>query len=431
MKLLRTPSTGFASRLSRYCRDAASGKNTAGAVAAVIAAVQKEGDAAVLRFTEQFDKAKLKPAQLKVSPEEIQRASKSLSAAQRKALNASLSCVRDFHKKTLPKSWRAKNPHGATVGEEFYPIQRVGLYVPGGQVPLVSTVIMSVALAKLAGCPEICVCTPPQADGSIDPGLLAALHKCGATEVYRAGGIQAVAAMAFGTKNIPAVDKVFGPGNAYVTEAKRQLFGVVGVDLLPGPSEVLVLADKTARADYIAADLLAQAEHGSGKEKVYFVTTHEPLVEAVEAEIKAQAETLSHAKAALAVLKKSLAVVAKTMDDAVAAANYIAPEHLELHVAPALRKPLVKQLTTAGAILIGPETPTVLGDFTAGPSHTLPTDRTGRFFSGLQVIDFMRRSSVVQYDKRSAAKAWPTVRAFSEMEQLDAHGRSLQMRVED
>lgn len=431
MKLLRTDATGFRSRLARYCREAASGKNVGAAVASVIEAVRKEGDKAVLRYTKQFDKAELKLAQLKVSADEMKDSAKSLAPAQRRALRDSLRCVQDFHRKTLPKPWRGKNPHGATVGEEFYPIQRVGLYVPGGQVPLASTVIMSVTLAKLAGCPEICVCTPPKADSSVDPGLLAALQACGATEVYRVGGIQAIAAMAYGTKRIPAVDKVYGPGNAFVTEAKRQLFGVVGVDLLPGPSEVLILADETARADFIAADLLAQAEHGSGKEKVYFVTTHEPLVAAVESEIKEQAETLSHAKQALAVLKKSLAIVAKDMKSAVEAANFVAPEHMELHVAPAARKPLIKQIKNAGALLIGAETPTVLGDFTAGPSHTLPTDRTGRFFSGLQVTDFMRRTSIVHYDKRSAAKAWPTVKAFSELEQLDAHGRSLQIRLED
>lgn len=431
MKVLETSTKGFQKKLEKLCSQIHSGGGIESSVTQVITEIKDRGDAAVCEFTEKFDGAKLTPAKLRVSDAEIAAASKALLPAQRKAMRDSLKCVLDFHKKTKPKSWRAKNPHGATVGEEFYPIQRVGLYVPGGQVPLVSTVIMTVALAKLAGCPEIVVCTPPQADGSVDASLLSALAICGANEVYRVGGIQAIAAMAHGTKKIPAVDKIYGPGNAYVTEAKRQLFGVVGIDLLPGPSEVLILADKTANPAYIAADLLAQAEHGSGKEKVYFVTTHRKLVEQVKAEIEKQAETLSHAKEALGIIAtKAIAVVAGKLDEAVQVANYIAPEHLELHVAESDQRQLVKKITTAGALLLGSETPTVLGDFTAGPSHTLPTDRTGRFFGGLQLIDFMRRTSIVKYNSRSAAKAWPTVRAFSEMERLDAHGRSLQMRVE-
>ncbi|WOO43514.1 histidinol dehydrogenase [Rubellicoccus peritrichatus] len=431
MKLLETSAKGFQKKLEKLCGQIRSGGGIEKAVADVIDQVESRGDAAVCEYTEKFDGAKLTPAKLRLSDAEIAVASKALPAAQRKALRDSLKCVIDFHKKTKPKSWRAKNPHGATVGEEFYPIQRVGLYVPGGQVPLVSTVVMTVALAKLAGCPEIVVCTPPQADGSVNSALLSALSICGATEVYRVGGIQAIAAMAHGTKKIPAVDKIYGPGNAYVTEAKRQLFGVAGIDLLPGPSEVLVLADKTANPAYIAADLLAQAEHGSGKEKVYFVTTHRKLIDKVKSELAKQAETLSHAKEALDVIAtKAIAVVAGSLDEAVEVANYIAPEHLELHVADVEQRSLVKKITTAGAILLGSETPTVLGDFTAGPSHTLPTDRTGRFFGGLQLIDFMRRTSIVKYDSKSASKAWPTVRAFSEMESLDAHGRSLQMRVE-
>lgn len=431
MKILETATPGFQKKLEKVCSQISSGAGIEKPVAEVIAEVRKRGDAAVCDFTEKFDRAKVTSAKLRVSEKEIADALKTLSSVKRKALRESLKCVLDFHRKTKPKSWRSRNPHGATVGEEFYPIRRVGLYVPGGQVPLVSTVVMTVALAKLAGCPEIVVCTPPQADGSVEASLLAALSICGATEVYRAGGIQAIAAMAYGTKKIKAVDKVFGPGNAYVTEAKRQLFGTVGIDLLPGPSEVLVLADKTANPTYIAADLLAQAEHGSGKEKVYFVTTHRKLIDKVGAELKKQAATLSHAKEALAIINsKALTVLARTLDEAAEVANYIAPEHLELHVADDAQKYLTKKITTAGAMLLGSDTPTVLGDFTAGPSHTLPTDRTGRFFGGLQLIDFMRRTSIVKYDRKSAAKAWPTVQAFSEMESLDAHGRSLQMRVE-
>lgn len=431
MKTLEYGKPGFAKKLERACPAFRAADDIAATVKAVIADVAKDGDKAVFKYTEKFDHAKLTPRTLRVSAADLAAAPKSLTATQRKAIKESIRCVKDFHKKTLPKSWRGKNPHGATVGEEFYPIQRVGLYVPGGQVPLVSTVIMSAVLAKLAGCPEIVVCTPPRPDGSVNPGLLAALQLVGVEEVYKIGGVQAIAAMAIGTKSVPAVDKVFGPGNAYVMEAKRALFGQVGVDLLPGPSEVLIIGDSTANPAYIAADLLAQAEHGTGKEKVYLIVTSQALADAVQAEIKKQAETLSHRDAALGVLKHHGLCVIATTDEAITEiANYIAPEHLELHVSKARLKSLPRKITTAGAMLLGGDTPTVLGDFTAGPSHTLPTDRTGRFFGGMQVTDYMRRTSVVQYNPKAAKLAWPVVKAFSEMEQLDAHGRSLQMRVE-
>ncbi|MEO0796064.1 MAG: histidinol dehydrogenase [Verrucomicrobiota bacterium] len=430
MKVLEYGQRGFQSKLNKACPAFKASDDIAETVRQIIAEVAQEGDRAVFRYTAKFDQATISPRTLKVQENELAEAPKSLTAAQRKAIRESIKCVRDFHKKTLPKSWQDKNPHGATVGEAFYPIQRVGLYVPGGQVPLVSTVIMSAVLAKLAGCPEIVVCTPPQADGTVNPSLLAALQLCGVEEVYKIGGVQAIAAMALGTKLVPAVDKVFGPGNAYVMEAKRALFGQVGVDLLPGPSEVLVIGDETADPAYIAADLLAQAEHGTGKEKVYLIVTDRAQYDAVAAEVKEQAKTLSHRDAALGVLKThGLCVIADDLDAIAEVANFIAPEHMELQVKPAWQKALMKSITTAGAMLMGSDTPTVLGDFTAGPSHTLPTDRTGRFFGGMQVTDYMRRTSIVKYDRKSAAQALPIVQAFADMEQLDAHGRSLEIRV--
>lgn len=317
------------------------------------------------------------------------------------------------------------------VGEKFDPIRRVGLYVPGGQVPLVSTVLMTATLAQIAGCPEIAVFTPSGKDGRIAAGLLAALHFLGIKEVYRIGGVQAIGAMAYGTKTIPAVDKVFGPGNAYVCEAKRQVFGTVGVDSLPGPSEVMVIADQTARADYVAADLLAQAEHGSGREKIYLVVTAEKIARAVAAELERQLATLTRSVKALRVLDAGfLTVVVKHSTDAAAIANYVAPEHLELIVQAAAVEPLIKRITTAGAIMIGNHTPTALGDFTAGPSHVLPTGRTGRFFSGLRVADFVRRTSLVRYDRATVRAGQRVVAAFAAMEQLDAHGRSVLIRTQ-
>lgn len=420
----------FWRELKAFCDSRAGRHQVEGAVREIIAAVRDRGDAAVLEFTKRFDGADLSPRNIRVPLKSLEAAANSLPATKRKALTQAIRCVRDFHKKTLPRSWKAANPHGAQVGERFYPIRRVGLYIPGGQVPLVSTVIMSAVLANIAGVPEIAVCTPPQKNGQVDSSLLAALYLCGVREVYKVGGVQAIAAMAHGTKTIPAVDKIFGPGNAYVMEAKRQLFGVVGMDLLPGPSEVLVVGDETAKPAYMAADILAQAEHGTGKEKVYLIVPNRATLDQVVDEIEIQLQSLSHREAVEKVLQTNFLVVIAEAQEAVAeVANFIAPEHMELQVSTARQRYYLDNITTAGAILLGHETPTVLGDFTAGPSHTLPTDRTGRFFSGMQVSDFMRRSSIVQYDRSSAEKAWPTVRAFSLMEQLDAHGKSLGIRV--
>ena len=289
---------------------------------------------------------------------------------------------------------------------------------------------MTAVLAKLVKCPEIAVFSPPDADGNVAPGMLAALSIIGIDEVYKVGGIQAIGAMAYGTKTIPAVDKIYGPGNAYVMEAKRQVLGTVGIDLLPGPSELMIIADAGANPRHVAADLLAQAEHGSGKEIIYFATTSQSLLGKIEKAIAKQLPSLRHADKCAKILNgRCLAVTCKTLAQAVKVANYIAPEHLELQVAASSIEPLSQQITTAGAILQGYMTPTVLGDFTAGPSHTLPTGRAGRFCSGLQATDFMRRSSTVRYDAKSLAKASPVVETFARLEQLDAHGKSLTIRL--
>ncbi len=431
MKLLEYSDTPkFTNALRKFCATANAMGDVSKVVSEVLAEVHAHGDKAVLEYTEKFDGAKLSAKAMRVDPAEMKAAVKSLSAADRKAIRESIAMVKEFHKKTLPKAWKAKNAQGGTIGERFYPIQRVGLYIPGGNVPLVSTVIMTAVLAKLVGNPEIAVCTPPAADGSIAPGMLAALSMVGIEEVYKVGGVQAVGAMAYGTKTIPAVDKIFGPGNAFVMEAKRQVLGTVGIDLLPGPSEVMVIADAGANADHVAADLIAQAEHGSGKEIIYFASTSKALINKVEKSIAKQIPERTHAEKIAKVMQgRYLVVQCKTLEQCAAVANYIAPEHLELQVADKSIESLTKQITTAGAILQGYMTPTVLGDFTSGPSHTLPTGRAGRFFSGLQAIDFMRRSSVVRYDAKSLAKAAPVVETFARLEQLDAHGRSLTIRL--
>ncbi|MBK8478991.1 MAG: histidinol dehydrogenase [Opitutaceae bacterium] len=431
MRLLRSSEPNFRSDLARFCASAAVPAEIRDAVAAILAAVRERGDAAIAEYVRKFDKAELSPAQFRVSVEELAAGAKSLTREQRTAIRAARRNIVDFNRRGLPRDWTARNPDGAQVGERFYPIRRVGLYVPGGQVPLVSTVLMTVLLAQIAKCPEVAVFTPSGPDGTVSPAMLGALHLIGVTEVYRIGGVQAVAAMAYGTETIPAVDKVFGPGNAYTVEAQRQVFGTVGVALLPGPSEVCVIADGSSNSEYVAADLLAQAEHGTGREKVYFVTTSEKVLKAVEAEIERQLPEASRAELIRRVLATgAIALLVKSLDEAASLANFIAPEHLELEVAAKAVPGLLKKITTAGAVLVGGETPTALGDFVAGPSHTLPTGRTGRFFSGLRVADFLRRTSVVRYDARSLPKAAPVVAAFSAMEKLDAHGRSCTRRLE-
>lgn len=430
MRTLHHASKTFADELAAFCRGAVVPKEISDSVAAILADVRVRGDEAVSYYAAKFDGAKLRARDFRVPAADLAAAAKRLPAAQLRAIAAARENISAYNKRGQPSDWTAKNKHGAIVGEKFDPIRRVGIYVPGGEVPLVSTVLMTVTLAKIAGCPEIAVFTPSNADGKLAEGMMAALGVLGVEEVYRVGGVQAVGAMAYGTTTIPAVDKVFGPGNAYVCEAKRQVFGTVGVDSLPGPSEVMVIADKTANAAFVAADLLAQAEHGSGREKIYLVANSAEIISAVNAEIRTQLQLLSRIEKTQRVLEQGfLAIEVQTTAQAAAVANYVAPEHLELIVEEPAVKKLTAAITTAGAIMIGNHTPTALGDFTAGPSHVLPTGRAGRFFSGLRVADFVRRTSVVRYDRSSVRKGEPVVAAFAAMEKLDAHGRSVRIRT--
>jgi histidinol dehydrogenase len=430
VRLLQASSKTFAADLAEFCRSAVVSKEIQDSVAGILADVRGRGDEAVAYYAAKFDGAKLRARDIRVKPAELTDAAKTISLGERKAMVEAHANIVAFNKKGVPADWLGKNKQGAEVGERFYPIRRVGLYVPGGQVPLVSTVLMTATLAKIAGCPEIAVFTPSDASGKVAPALLAALELVGIEEVYRVGGVQAIGAMAYGTASIPAVDKVFGPGNAYVCEAKRQVFGTVGIDSLPGPSEVMVIADETARADFVAADLLAQAEHGSGREKIYLVATSPAIVDAIAAEVRSQLNFISRGEKIQNVLSQGfLAVTVDTLAQAMEIANYIAPEHLELNVAESAEEKLLQGITTAGAIMLGNYTPTALGDFTAGPSHVLPTGRTARFFSGLRVADFQRRTSVVRYNKTSVKKGNEVVAAFAAMERLDAHGRSVKIRT--
>ena len=320
-----------------------------------------------------------------------------------------------------------KNSHGASVGEKFDPFQRVGVYIPGGTAPLVSTALMTITLAKVAGCPEIVVATPCGKDGAINPAILFAARAAGATEIYRVGGAQAIAALAYGTKTIRRVQKIFGPGNAYVSMAKRLLVGRVAIDLLAGPSDLLVLADDTANPRFAASDLLAQAEHGSGHERVWLVTTSAKILKAVEKEIAKQLPRLPRRDFIQRVLDRNVWLIqVKTVADGVALANQLAPEHCEVITRDA--RSVSGGIVTAGAIFLGNWSPTVLGDYVAGPSHVLPTDGAGASFAGLTVDQFQRRTSVVEYNRASLKKALKTVKKFAELEGLGAHAKSAEVR---
>jgi len=430
MLTLRFHSRNFQAKLAAFCRAASPSREMQDAVASILADVRERGDAAIVDQAARIDGARLKPSSFCVAASELARAARTIPDSDRRAILASRESVESFNRRTLPQGWTGWNPQGALVGEKHDPLRRIGINVPGGQVPLVSTVVMTVTLAQIAGVPEIAIFTPCGRTGRVSDGLLGALHLCGVTEVYRVGGVYGIGAMAYGTRTIPAVHKIFGPSNAYVCEAMRQVFGAVGVAGLPGPSELMVIADKSARADFAAADLLAQAEHGSGKEKIYLVATAPGVRKAILAEVDRQLPLLPRAESVQKVLASGfLAVDVKNLDEAAAVANYVAPEHLELLVEGRAQAGLSSAITTAGAIMIGNNTATALGDFIAGPSHVLPTGRSGRFFSGLRVADFMRRTSLISYGRESLRQAAPIVSAFAAMEQLKAHGRSVEVRA--
>ena len=394
----------------------------------IVEDVRTRGDDALIDLTARFDGATLEPDQLQVTTSEKFNASLIADDELRTAVDAAHKNIAAFSKKSLRKNWSARNKQGAKVGEKFDPFQRVGIYIPGGTAPLVSTALMTVTLAKTAGCPEIVVCTPCNREAHVNSALLYALNLAGATEIYRVGGAQAIAAMALGTNSIRRAQKIFGPGNAYVVAAKRMLVGHVAIDLLPGPSEVLVFADHTADPAFAAADLLAQAEHGSGHERVWLITTSTKILRSVEKEIARQLPKLSRRE----YIEKALAnngwlIWVKSLDDGIALANRLAPEHIEIMA----QKPraIADRILTAGAIFIGPNSPTVLGDYVAGPSHTLPTGGAGASFAGLTVDQFQRRTSVVEYDRKGLKKSLPFVQKFAAIEGLDAHGRSASIRL--
>jgi histidinol dehydrogenase len=397
-------------------------------VAAILSEVKQNGDIALIDYAKRFDRVQFEPSDLRVSEEELESAFETADPDLVSALNAASLNVREFALRGKRTDWTCTNVQGALVGEYFSPIDRAGIYVPAGTAPLVSTAIMTVSLAAAVGVPEIVVVSPVGPTKKMNPGLLAALRITGATEVYKVGGAQAIGALAFGTKSIRRVSKIFGPGNAYVTEAKRQVFGFVAVDLLPGPSEILVLADQTANAEWVAADLLAQAEHGHGS-VICLISFSEAFILSVGRAIDQQMQTLARKEFLREVLDQSaFFILAKNQTQAIEIVNDFAPEHLSLAVeAP---ESIAQSIRTAGAIFIGNYSPVAAGDFLAGPSHELPTGGAGKSFAGLTVDQFQRRTSRIQFDAESLRKSVPIISQFSQVERLDAHGRSATIRFE-
>ena len=429
MRTFRFDAADFPDALQSLNRRAAPTADVEQTVAAILADVRAHGDAALRRLNAKFGgPAFTDGASLRVTPEEFAAASRALDARRQKALAEAHENVRAFALKSLRHNWHMHNRQGVEVGERYSPFGRVGLYVPGGTAPLVSTAIMTCTLAAAAGVPQIVVTTPADRDGQIAPALLCALELAGATEVYKVGGAQAIGALAFGTGTIAPVAKIFGPGNAYVVEAKRQVFGTVNIDLLPGPSEILVIADRAANPGWIAADLLAQAEHGADS-LIGFLTDSPEMLLAVQQEVARQLLLLSRQAQLGPVLERgAFFCLAASLDQAVEIANGYAPEHLALCVANP--DEMAARIHTAGAIFLGGWSPVAGGDFLAGPSHTLPTGGAGKSFAGLTVDQFQRRTSLIRFDEGSLRHSLPTIQAFSDLEGLDAHGRSAEIRFD-
>lgn len=428
MKIIRHTDANFARRLRELTAPSSLfDPGIEDRTRAIVEAVKTRGDDAVLELTRRFDGATLTAEQLKVTRAELLAASLKADDSLRSAVAVSAKNIETFSRKSLRKNWSGRNAQGAKVGEKYDPFQRVGIYIPGGSAPLVSTALMTIVLARVAGCPEIVVCTPCNTSGEINSALLFAARTAGATEIYRVGGAQAVAAMAHGTSTIRRVQKIFGPGNAYVVAAMRLLFGYAAFALLPGPSEVLVLADDTANAKYIAADLLAQGEHGPKHHRLWLITTSNKLLNTVEREIARQLPALSHREFVQSNLDESTWLIqVKTVENAIRLTNQLAPEHCEIMARGA--KKIAGKIVSAGAIFLGSFSPTALGDYVAGPSHVLPTGGAGASFAGLTVDQFQRRTSVVEYDRSALKKSLPALKKFAEVEGLDAHGKSAEIR---
>ena len=396
-------------------------------VAAIIREVRTRGDAALIDYTARFDSVQLRASELRVSEDTLKRSALRVDSFVLESLREAIRNVRVFHEHQKEESWEITPAEGVRLGQRINPIARAGLYVPGGTAAYPSSVVMNVVPAQVAGVRRILVTTPPRTLAE-NPAVAAALVELNVTEVYAVGGAQAIAALAYGTETVPRVDKITGPGNKYVAAAKKLVFGAVGIDSIAGPSEVVIIADDSARADFVAADLLAQAEHGEDASAI-LLTTSEDLARETAAEVKLQAASLSRR----AILERSLArygaiVFVASLDEACAIANELAPEHLELMTND--NEGVAAQIREAGAIFFGAHTPEAVGDYLAGPNHVLPTGSAARFSSALGVYDFVKRTSLLRYSSEAIKRSAAMVAALAAVEGLDAHARSALLRLE-
>lgn len=398
-------------------------------VAQILEEVREKGDEALFAYTERFDGAKLSGETVLVTEEEIREAYQKVPEQLVAVIRRALKNIEDYHAKQKQYSWFDSKPDGTILGQKVTPLKRVGVYVPGGKAAYPSSVLMNILPAKVAGVEEILMVTPPGKDGKVTPTTLVAAHEAGATAIYKAGGAQAVAALAYGTESIPKVDKIVGPGNIYVALAKKAVYGHVSIDAIAGPSEILVIADETADPRYVAADLLSQAEHDELASAI-LITTSQELAEAVSGEVDQFLTVLSRAE----IIRKSLdnygyILVADTMDEAVEIANEIASEHLEIQT----RNPyeVMTKIRNAGAIFLGPYASEPLGDYFAGPNHVLPTNGTAKFFSPLSVDDFIKKSSIIAYSREALQAVHEDVETFAKAEGLTAHANSIHVRFEE
>ena len=425
MKIVASTDRAFPSTLKKVAARARTQVNAVEKpVKAILQSVERGGDKAVLRFTKQFDKVALNARQLKVAPEEIREAYHHIRKEEGDALRFAAQRIEAFHERQRIQTWMYQDG-SATLGQVVTPIDAVGVYVPGGKAVYPSTVLMSAIPAKVAGVRRIVMCTPPQKD-RINPYLLVAADIAGVTEIYRVGGVQAIGAMAFGTPTIAKVDKIVGPGNLYVATAKRMLYGTVGIDMVAGPSELLVVADDGANAAHVAADLLCEAEHDE-EAQVWLVTTSASLAKEAVSLVERQLKGLQREKiAAKSVRKYSVAFVVKTMDEAIDLANEIAAEHLTLSVDEPFD--YLERIRNAGALFLGRYTPPSVADYVAGPNHVLPTGATARFFSALSIHDYTKISNLVHYTKEELSKVKDHLVRLAQIEGFDAHAKSAQCR---
>lgn len=394
----------------------------------IIANVKSEGDKALFGYTLKFDKFALTADNIKVTRQEIDEAYRKLDSELVDVIRKSAENIRTFHTKQLRNSWFDSREDGTILGMKITPIAKAGVYVPGGKAAYPSSVLMNVIPAKVAGVAEIIMTTPPGADGSVNPGTLVAADIAGVDTIYKVGGAQAIAAMAFGTESVPKVDKITGPGNIFVALAKKAVYGYVSIDSIAGPSEILVLADETANPRYVAADLLSQAEHDELASAI-LITTSEQLAEQVSAQVGQFVEQLSRSE----IMRKSLdnygyILLADNMSDALDAVNEIASEHLEILTANPFE--MMTKVKNAGAIFLGEYASEPLGDYFAGPNHILPTNGTAKFFSPVNVDDFIKKTSIISYSREALEKVHKDIEKFAESEGLTAHANSIKVRFE-